>query len=367
MPRLSRTLSLYLARQFLVAFLAALAIVLGLILLFDVIELLRRTAGKGAGFSMVLTMSALKLPQMLTMVLPFATMIGGMVSFWRLTRSAELVIARAAGVSVWQFLTPIMAVAAFAGIFNVMAINPVGSAMYAKYEKMLDSLMLREASPLAMGEGGLWLRESAEGAERVLHAGHVRQDGLTLRLRDVTIFIFKHDDVFSHRVDAATGLLASGRIDLQDAWTMKPGLPAEHRDSLQLSTSLTLNTVQENFASPEAISFWELPGFISFYEDAGFSARRQKLYLQSLLALPALLCAMVLIAAVFTLTPNLRSGGLMWRIVGGVATGFLFYFVSRLIYALGMSTGLPVMLAAWSPALMMGMIGTATLFHFEDG
>ncbi len=367
MPRLSTTLSLYLARQFLVSFLTALAVVLGLILLFDVIELLRRTAGKGADLSMVLTMGLLKLPQMMNMVLPFAVMIGGMASFWRLTRSAELVVARAAGVSVWQFLTPIMGVAALAAILNVMAVNPLAAHMYGRYERMLDSLLIRDNSPLSVGEGGLWLREVSEQGERVLHAGLVRQDGLTLKLRDVSIFHFREQDVFTHRTDASEGVLSAGRIELARAWEMKPGLPSEFHERLALPTSLTLNTIQDNFASPEAISFWDLPGFIQFYEDAGFSARRQKLYLQSLWASPLLLCSMVLIAAVFTLAPNLRSGGLMWRIVGGVATGFLFYFFSRLVYALGMSSSLPVALAAWSPALVMGMIGTAVLFHNEDG
>ena len=48
--------------------------------------------------------AALRLPYIATQVLPFAILLGGMLCFWRLTRSSELVVARAAGVSAWEFL-----------------------------------------------------------------------------------------------------------------------------------------------------------------------------------------------------------------------------------------------------------------------
>src|SRR3546814_3755319 len=61
-----------------------------------------------------------------------------------------------------------------------------------------------------------------------------------------------------------------------------------------------------SFASPEAMSFWELPEFIATLEAAGFSGHRHRLHYYTLLVYPLLLCSMVLIAAVFTLRVNRR-------------------------------------------------------------
>jgi len=75
----------------------------------------------------------------------------------------------------------------------------------------------------------------------------------------------------------------------------------------------------------------------------------------------------VLVAAVFSLRPDMRSGGIMMRLSGGVVAGFIFYFFSKVIYALGLSSTLPVGMAAWIPAIVTGLVGLGALFHLEDG
>jgi lipopolysaccharide export system permease protein len=43
------------------------------------------------------------------------------------------------------------------------------------------------------------------------------------------------------------------------------------------------------------------------------------------------------------------------------------YFSTDVVYALGLSARIPVLLAAWSPATVCCLLGSALLFHFEDG
>ena len=51
----------------------------------------------------------------------------------------------------------------------------------------------------------------------------------------------------------------------------------------------------------------------------------------------------------------------------GIGMGFLLYFLSDVVYALGVSSKLPVIMAAWSPALITSFLGIAVLLHLEDG
>ena len=114
------------------------------------------------------------------------------------------------------------------------------------------------------------------------------------------------------------------------------------------------------------MSFWELPAFIDTLETAGFSALRHRLHWHSLLAAPLLLFAMVLLAASFSLRLT-RKGGIGLLMAGGVGAGFILYFLTDVSLALGMSGGIPVILAAWAPALTSTLLGLATLLHLEDG
>ncbi len=358
----------YMVRHFLTAFLSLLLMIVGLILLFDTVELLRRTASRPeVGFGLVLKMSFMKLPQLVHTILPFAVMFGAMLQFWRLTRTHELIVLRAVGVSVWEFLLPVLVTAFLIGTINITAFNPLAAMLYKSYERVQDDLMMRHSNPLAFSEHGLWLREKGEETQEVIHAENVRQEEFNLHLRNVSILVFSEDDRFLKRFEADRAALKEGYFAMENVWEMEPGHPTRRHATLMRETSLTLGKIQENFSSPKTLSFWQLPEFISFFESAGFSARRHRLHWLTLLVSPFLLCTMVLVAAVFSLRTQQRQGGLMIRVGGGVAAGFLLYFFSRLTHALGLSSTLPLSLAAWSPALICALLSLSFLLHKEDG
>ncbi len=70
-----------------------------LVLLFDSIELLRRASSSLMFRSRTMEMSFFGSIHWVKRPLPFAVLFGGMTAFWRLARTHELVITRAAGVS----------------------------------------------------------------------------------------------------------------------------------------------------------------------------------------------------------------------------------------------------------------------------
>ncbi len=144
--RLSWTLSIYLGRQFLTSAGIALLGLGTLVFLFDVIELLRRASGENIGFGVVFSMSLLQMPTLLQKVLPFAVLFGGMFAFARLTRTHELVVARAAGVSVWQFMMPAFVITLFFGTFVVTVFNPLAALMADRHE-VLDARYFQGARP----------------------------------------------------------------------------------------------------------------------------------------------------------------------------------------------------------------------------
>jgi lipopolysaccharide export system permease protein len=93
---------------------------------------------------------------------------------------------------------------------------------------------------------------------------------------------------------------------------------------------------------------------------------RHRLYFDALLARPLLFAAMVVIAASFSLRMQ-RRGGTGMMIAAGVGAGFVLYFLSDVVFALGLSATIPVSLAAWSPAGISCLLGVSLLLHLEDG
>jgi len=359
--RVHRTLSLYLGRHFIVSFFGLLAVIVALVLLFDTIELMRRSVGSEVlDFSTVFSMALLKLPHTAQATLPFVAMLAMMFVLFRLSRSHELVVIRSAGISVWQFLAPPLILTAIFGLLNLAIVDPLAASMYDSYQRMDDNLIRGQDATLDVGENGLWLRETAGGVATVVYAASIHQGEDVLQLSKVSIFQTDNKESLSRRIEAAGGRLVDGAFDLDKVWDILPGKSSTFYETYKLPTSITMSKVQDSFASPETMSFWEIPQFIRFSEESGFSALPHRLYWYSQLASPWLLCAMVLIAAAFNLTGSVRLAGWTGRGIAALGVGFLLYFFSRFLYALGLSSALGPLMSNKSQYLLFNRASSLT-------
>jgi lipopolysaccharide export system permease protein len=361
---LSITLSGYIARQYLVWFICFLSALTGIILLVSTVDLLDRVSNRDVALGVVVELALLKLPFLSQEVMPFTVLFASMTTFWRLTRSNELVVARAAGISVWQFLLPALTMGLLIAVFTVAVLNPLGSILLNRFEQVETKYIRHQTSLLALSSSGLWLRQADDGGQSVIHAEKVSPNSMILHR--VIIFRYAEEDRFINRIDADKATLLPGAWRLAGAQSSAPGSPTRQFEEMTLPTDLTAEKIKESFAAPETISFWSLPHFIELMEAAGFSALRHKLQLHRLLAVPVLFSAMILLAATFSLRPQ-RRGRVGLVILAGVMTGFLLYFLSNFVFALGLSAKIPVILAAWAPAGISMLLGIAMLLHLEDG
>ena len=73
----------------------------------DYVELMRRGADwPNATPWLLAKISMFRVPQLTERIMPFSVLVGTMSCYLKLSRRLELVIARAAGVSAWQFVAP---------------------------------------------------------------------------------------------------------------------------------------------------------------------------------------------------------------------------------------------------------------------
>jgi len=372
----SVTLSRYLARTYIVNMLLLLFALLGVIYLFDTVELIRRAnKSDSVPLGLVLQMGLLKLPEVGQLLFPFAVLFSAMLTFWQLNRSSELIVLRSSGFSVWQFLAPVVVTALLVGVLQVGAINPIGSLLVGKYERLEKEYLDKQDSQIALFKEGLWLRQSTDGqileddddvqkGYVILHARKVKPPHWGLN--QVTVFYFGQNDAFRMRADARNAHLEPGRWVFEDVALHRPRMSQIKKPKMVLPTTLTIEDIEESFSSAETIPFWALPGHIETLEQTGFDASRLRVYFHSLLSQPLFFVAMVLLAASVSIRPP-RMGGSLMLFAMGVFTGFVVFFISSYLQALGSSNQIPPILAAWSPAIVCFLYGLTAMINLEDG
>jgi len=142
--------------------------------------------------------------------------------------------------------------------------------------------------------------------------------------------------------------------------------PPVPQQTYLLQTSMTREQIEENFSSPETVSFWDFPSNIKRLEQTGLNANPMKVYFQNLLSQPLLFMAMILLAATVSLRPP-RANGSFLLLIAGIGIGFLVFFSSNFLQALGISDQIPLFIAAWFPAIISFLLGVGLLMHLEDG
>ena len=363
------TLHLYFARRFLSAFVSIFAIFAIIMFLLDMVEQLRKFDSEAIGFTEIVSLSALNVPQSIYQILPLIVILATLTLFLGLARSSEMVVTRAAGRSALRALVPPVLVALLIGILAVAALNPIVAATTKEYETRVNRYTNNEAV-LSISQEGLWLRQGGPEGQTVIRASHANLDGT--RLLGTTFTTFSNDGTAIRRIEARTAALTSGAWELVDAkeWRLRdsdnPERDAIVHKSLLLPSELTRDQIRDSFGTPDAIPIWDLPAFIESLDRAGFSASRHKVWLQMELALPLLLVAMVMVGACFTLR-HTRFGHTGTMVLGAILSGFTLFFIRNFAQVLGESGQIPGVVAAWSPPVAAICLSLALLLHLEDG
>jgi lipopolysaccharide export system permease protein len=368
MPGISAigTLARYFSLRFFIAMLAMFLLCCVLIFFVDFIEMLRR-AGNYSGdvpSFLLAWMALLRLPSFSELVLPFAVLIGAIGIFLMLSRSSELVVLRAAGISVWQFTLPAMIVAFLLGVGFVLLYNPIAALARAEAERLYAGAFERGASLLKTKNAGAWLREDGTDGPSVIHALEVLNQGL--ELKDVTVFQYDRDHGLTERVEAKKAVLKDGRWELDNAWVSAVGQEPALYERYLLSTYLTPTQVRDSLGTVFSISFWDLPNFIQIAERAGLPATQYRVQYQLLLSRPFLLVTMVLIAATCSLR-GFRFGNVQINAVFGLAAGFAFFVFAEISRNFAMAGLTSAVAAAWVPVIVAASLALTVLLYKEDG
>jgi lipopolysaccharide export system permease protein len=363
-------LHLYFARRFATAFLFLTGVFYALIVLVDLIEQTRKFSSFNVSLSDRLGLTFLNAPETINQILPLIMILATVTLFLGLARTSELVVTRAAGRSAIRSLISPVIVSLIIGGFAVTVLNPIVAATSKRYVSLAESYHNGGVSALSISGEGLWLRQGDENGQTVIRAARSNADASALY--DVTFVAYAPNSGPIRRIEAGSAVLGDGEWSLRNAkvWPLVSGLNPEANalthDLLLLPSTLTLDSIRESLGKPSSVSIWDMRYFIAQLEQAGFSARRHKVWLQAEIARPFFLMAMVLVAAAFTMR-HTRFGGTGTAVLSAVLLGFGLYFIRSFAQILGENGLIPILLAAWAPPATAIFLALGLLLHAEDG
>src|SRR6202000_2121971 len=187
MSMMTNTLGRYFAGRFVISALGVFVSIFVLLVLVDYIEMVRKTSGIATASSfMVAETSLFRVPQLLEKLMPFCILIGAMTCYLALSRRLELVVARAAGVSAWQFIAPDLASAIVLGVLATAAYNPMSANLRELSQRMEAELFGNAPGGGVQDATGFWINQINSDGQAIINAARSEQQGA--RLTGLTVF-----------------------------------------------------------------------------------------------------------------------------------------------------------------------------------
>lgn len=358
---------LYLGRHYLVALMSLIVALLSLMALFDGIELLRQFAKYSDSISpMIGYLTLLKIPENLLVTAPFITLYAALFSLFILDRHQELIALRAAGASLWHMMVPYIILAFSMGVLLTFLIQPISAVAARQYSILQEKYLKNEQTLVTILSHGIWLRQTQQGQNPgyiLMHARQVEVPNWTLQ--DITVFHFTPDHHLTLRQEARQATLDKGAWILENVTELGTQKEISAAQTRILPTTLTARDLQDRFTQPDTVPIWSMPGFMTVLQKSGLPTLRFEMDMGKLLVLPFFLASLVFIAGAIAFRPP-RQGQITVRAVIGITAGFIVFFVSQFIQALGLSGQLPPLMTIIAPALISLSAGIMAILFLED-
>ncbi len=364
---ITNTLSQYIFKHALKAIVATFVLCLVLATIADFLGIARRVRdGMDIDVQGMIAVAMLRAPLFAEQIIPFAVLFGAMASLLTLSKRHELVVARSVGVSAWQFLAPVLALAVLTGVMTVAIYNPSSTALFEKSLAVEDALYAKRNQTPAPAQNSRWVYSNSDTGATILNAGYIHRTQPILYR--VTAYSYDARGQFVRLIEARKAVFENGKLVFHAGTTLRPGINAAAQgfSRLTLATHLSLPDLNKHLLDAKTLSVWGMSAAISEGEALGVSVNKLRMAYQNLLARPLLLVSMIFIAATVSLR-LFRLGGIRRFLTLGSFAGFALYIVTQLASDLGEAGLVSPVLAAWVPPFSALFLGTTVLLYQEDG
>ena len=343
---MNKILSQYLMRTILVNTALVMAVLLALAALFEFIAELDGTRGNYQAPQAIL-FALLRLPQLASEMLPIAALIGALLGLGGLAAGSEIIVMRAAGLSVWRLASMV----AVAGFILVIITGLVAEFIGPPLDYYARTMRVEA--------------RSQQTDDRVSNAAWVKDGPVYMHLERVnseyqfgSIYLFRFDESNKLESIARAG---SSRIDENDRWIFEDyvetqflddGVQAEESSLAIRSFNISPEMLGISLVKPLSLSGQGLLTYISYLQDNELDSSAYETELWYRISRTATVMVMPVLGLAFVFG-SLRTGGTGGRLMIGVVVGLAYNLAGDMLANSGRVFELNPAIVAWFPTVVL--------------
>jgi len=356
------TFSRYILRVFFMQMALLLISFAALLQVFDLLsnsaDVLKRADGH---FSALGIYAILRLPEIVSFLIPFVVLMATLMTLGRLERDNEILAFKAAGAPYNAVLLSFLPAVILVGLAHfVLADQVVPRAINAMVQR--DIYVDRSSKD---NNDAVFIQDG----RTVVEVSLVGRYGATLA--EVRIYERGDNGILHHVRQAASAMYdtKARQWTLSDVWTTTivadQPTQAMHDAEMVWETTLTPAEFSNLIELPQAMTLAKIWAFATSADVGVRPTYFYEAWLQKRFSLPVSSILMILLAAPVAHSLYSRERGLAAGMAIGFGLGFLYFISDGLVMSLGETGAVPPVVAAWMPILVFASVGGAWLIRLE--
>lgn len=301
-------------------------------------------------------------PYFLTQFLPTGTLLGAVVGLGLLANHSELVVMRAAGLSIYRIIGWVMIPAM---LFVLISLG-VGQFVVPSANHQASLVGKNQTDQRLITINGYWTVNQHDKSEDITYISYADSDGKLGEVKryqridgNLTTVMRAQSGVYQPQADA--GGRYTWQLNNINHLSIHPtGVTQSHSDYATLSLPLAPMDIYLLTRDPEELSMTDLYAHRQLMKSQGTRSLRHEVTFWQKLFMPFSVLSLVLLASSFVFG-SLRSQSLGLRIVLALLTGLLFSYLTDLVGFIALATGFSPMLMAVLPIVISALAGVYLL------
>ena len=313
------------------------------------------------GFLFPIFLTLLNIPSLIFEILPFIFLITTQFFFLRLLETDELNIFKVYSLSNIKIINILNFTNFILGLIIVLFFYNISAKFKFNYLDIKNKYSGDNKYLAVITENGLWIKDELNNKSNIINAEKIEENFL----KNVSILQFneKHELLMS---------IESEKIDIsKNIWSIKN--PIVFEDNMNITsykeipfeTNFNLDKINSLFSNMSSLNFLQLYKLKKDYQSLSYSTREIDVHVQKMAVYPFYLMTMSILSAIIMLNIK-HNNPTIFYIILGILMSVIIYYINYFFSLLGKNGNMPIVLATWSPIIIINIFSLIGLIRINE-
>ncbi len=346
---------------FLKSFLNVFLVMLSLVFILNILQEIEFFSNKNVGSIYPIYLSLMNTPSIIFEMFPFIFLISTQFFFIKLFNNDEINIFKYSGLKNFKIIY-VLSILSFAiGILTITLFYNLSSTLQSYYLEIKNQYSTDKSDYLAViNKNGLWIKDIVDDKINIINSSKINNNILS----ETFISTFDKDYKLLKNI-------RSNKVDIKDnKWliynaSIFENNISEKKELLEFETNFNQKKIESLFSNLSSLSILKLINLRKNYKSLNYSLVDVDLQINKIFTYPFYLMLMTILSSIIMFnTKRFKSNSL--KIVVGLFFSVLIYYMSNFFNVLGVTEKIPLMIAIFSPLIILSILNSLMLLNINE-